>query len=116
MGVKTGKNDMAVHTALVNRFFLNIVYIFTARVMIMPIYEFKCMKCNHFFEILVMSSDEKHEMECPKCKSPNFERVMSTTNYAMGAGGSSGASGPKVENRTCSSGSCTTYDLPGHAK
>ena len=55
----------------------------------MPIYEFKCLECNEYFEILVARVDEDVAMECPKCHAENFERVMSTTNYAMGAGGGS---------------------------
>jgi hypothetical protein len=31
-------------------------------------------------------------------------------------GSSRDASGPAVTNRTCSSGSCSTYELPGHSK
>ena len=81
----------------------------------MPIYEFKCLQCEEFFELLVMGSDENNEMNCPKCKSENFERVLSSTNYSMTGGGpSSGAnSGTSAQTRTCSSGSCTTYNIPG---
>ncbi len=79
----------------------------------MPIYEFKCLKCEEFFELLVMSDDEETKMACPKCKTEDFERVMSTTNYAM-TGGSSGAGTESgTTTRSCSSGSCTTYDIPG---
>ena len=56
----------------------------------MPIYEFKCLKCDEFFELLVMGNDEKSTMHCPKCKSEDFERVLSTTNYSMPGGGGSG--------------------------
>jgi len=78
----------------------------------MPIYEFKCLKCSHVFELLVMNSDDRVEMCCPQCRSENFERIISTTSYSMAAG-SSGARA-SAQTRTCSSGSCTTYDLPGH--
>ena len=78
----------------------------------MPIYEFKCLKCENFFELLIMNDEETLELGCPKCKSDEFERVMSATNYAMGAG--SGAKpGLSSTSRTCSGGSCTTYDIPG---
>ena len=81
----------------------------------MSLYEFKCLKCNDLFEILVMGQDQEAEMKCPKCKSEEFERILSTTNYAMGdtAAGSSKGS---VQNRKCSGGSCTTYELPGHSR
>lgn len=77
----------------------------------MPIYEFKCLACNHVFELLVMNSDEV-EMTCPQCQSENFERIISNTHYSM-TGGSPGT-GASSQTRTCSSGSCTTYDIPGH--
>ena len=80
----------------------------------MPIYEFKCLTCEEYIEILVMNTkDEKMEMKCPKCGGENLERIMSTTNFSMGTGSSSSKSGPSTENRTCSSGSCTSWNLPG---
>ncbi|MDM8522514.1 zinc ribbon domain-containing protein [Desulfococcaceae bacterium HSG8] len=78
----------------------------------MPIYEFKCLKCEDFFELLVMNDSEQVELRCPKCESESFERVLSSTNYAMGTGGSGGG-GVTSQTRKCSSGSCTTYDIPG---
>jgi putative FmdB family regulatory protein len=78
----------------------------------MPLYEFKCLKCEHFFEILVMNDKDQIEMKCPQCKSEAFERVLSTTSYAMGSG-SGGSKGVSSQSRTCSGGSCTTYDIPG---
>jgi len=78
----------------------------------MPIYEFKCLKCQEYFELLVMSQDEELELRCPKCKSEEFERIISTTNYSMGSGSGAGQKGG-VNTRQCSSGSCTTYDIPG---
>ena len=78
----------------------------------MPIYEFKCLKCEAFFEFLVMGKDEKAEMKCPQCDSEDFERVISTTSHTINAtpGGQEGTS---TQTRTCSSGSCTTYTIPG---
>jgi len=77
----------------------------------MPIYEFKCLKCNKAFEMLQMGSEDK-ECKCPHCGGPDFERIMSTTNFAVSSGGG-GKKGVSVENRSCSSGSCTTWDIPG---
>lgn len=81
----------------------------------MPIFEFRCLKCNEVFEILLMSSEDEAEMKCPHCASEEFERVMSTTSYAMGfAKGES--RGPTVESRECASGTCTSWNFPGHSK
>ncbi len=80
----------------------------------MPIYEFKCSECEEYFEILVMKNEEQVEMKCPKCESANFERILSTMSYAMGAGsGFGGQQGVSTQTRNCSSGSCTTYEIPG---
>jgi len=75
----------------------------------MPIYEFKCSKCEEVFELLLLKEDEVGA--CKKCGSGEFERIMSSTNYAMGAGG--GGAKVSAKTRSCSSGSCTTYDIPG---
>jgi putative FmdB family regulatory protein len=79
----------------------------------MPIFEFKCLKCNEFFEVLVMNNqNDQMEMKCPKCRSEEFERVLSTTSHTIGSGGPQ-KQGVSVQNRNCSSGSCTTYEIPG---
>lgn len=80
----------------------------------MPIYEFRCLTCNEYFELLIMNQDEQVEMKCAKCGGEEIERVLSTTSYAMGDGGS--PANPSVQTRNCSSGSCTTIDLPGHSR
>lgn len=82
----------------------------------MPIYEFKCLSCDEFFEILVMNSDDKKEMKCPKCNSPELERVVSSTNYAMASSSSQENKGSYKQERKCSSGSCTTYTVPGESR
>ncbi len=81
----------------------------------MPIYEFKCLKCDEFFEWLSMKMDEKNEVKCPKCGSENFERILSSTNYSMDNHSSTGK-GPSAQTRTCSGGTCTTYDIPGSSR
>ena len=81
----------------------------------MPIYEFKCNQCQEFFEILIFKSDDDKTVKCPKCASSSFERVLSSTNYAMDAGAGR-TSGSSQTTRTCSSGSCTTYEIPGHTR
>ncbi len=80
----------------------------------MPIYEFKCLKCNEFVEFLFVQQDDEAELKCPKCDSFELERVLSSTNYNMG-NASGGAGKPSSQTRTCGGGSCTTYDIPGPA-
>jgi len=80
----------------------------------LPIYEFKCLKCEKFIEILVVNSDDKVEMKCPECSSKELERVLSATSYSVGAdGGAGGGGSASSKTRTCSGGSCTTYEIPG---
>lgn len=81
----------------------------------MPIYEFKCLKCEEFIELLVMKQDEEIEIKCPKCEGRDLERILSSTNYSMGNGSGAGQ-GAKTQTRTCGSGSCTTYEIPGHTR
>ena len=82
----------------------------------MPIFEFKCSDCEEFFETLFMSGDDQKEIKCPKCSSFAVERVVSATNYVMGGSGASKNQGVGKQTRQCSSGSCTTYTVPGEAK
>ncbi|MFZ1987155.1 MAG: zinc ribbon domain-containing protein [Desulfatitalea sp.] len=84
----------------------------------MPIYEFKCLKCHEYVEILVMGAqDSQVEMKCSQCGSENLERILSTTNFNLAGGGSTAAaSGPSTQARSCSGGSCTTWNLPGHSR
>lgn len=83
----------------------------------MPIYEFKCSKCEEFFEVVVMGSKEKKMTGCQKCKSNQFERVVSKTNFSMGNSASAGHSkGVQTQERSCSGGSCKTYTVPGESR
>ncbi len=75
----------------------------------MPIYEFKCLKCNECFEILFAGSRDSAELKCAKCDSRDVERVLSSTNFSVSGGGESAG----ARTHTCASGSCTTYDIPG---
>lgn len=80
----------------------------------MPIYEFKCLECENIFEFLLINPGETLEMKCAKCSSEKIERVLSTTNYSVGTSGANMS--PKAQTRSCSSGSCTTIDLPGYSR
>ena len=77
----------------------------------MPIYEFKCLKCNECFEILFTSVQDTAELKCTKCDCQEIERVLSSTNFSVSSG--SGSTGASAQTRSCSSGSCSTFDIPG---
>ncbi|MHB8158170.1 MAG: FmdB family zinc ribbon protein [Desulfocucumaceae bacterium] len=78
----------------------------------MPIYEFRCLECGNVFEKLFVKPDEKAEISCPKCQSESFERIISSSNYVMGAGKS--GKRPSVTTKSCGSESgCTTLEIPG---
>lgn len=81
----------------------------------MPIYEFRCLKCDEYLELLVMNSDEEIDLKCRTCNSKDMERIISTTSYSMGSE-SGKSTGLNTQSRTCSGGSCTTYEIPGHAR
>jgi putative FmdB family regulatory protein len=81
----------------------------------MPIYEFRCLKCNECFEFLSMNQDDQVELRCPKCKSEDFERVLSAAGHSMGCGSTENSSA-QTQTRSCPSGTCTTYNLPGHSR
>jgi putative FmdB family regulatory protein len=79
----------------------------------MPIYEFRCLQCGKVFELLKMKKeDESMEMKCPKCSSPEVERVLSTINVGTSVRGSKAKSTVK----SCSSGSCSTIEVPGPSR
>ncbi|WAC08288.1 MAG: zinc ribbon domain-containing protein [Thermodesulfobacteriota bacterium] len=80
----------------------------------MPIYEFICLECKNIFELLAVKKGDLLEIKCPSCDSDNLERAMS--KIATTSGGNSGKKQTPVENRSCSSGTCSTITLPGHTK
>jgi putative FmdB family regulatory protein len=82
----------------------------------MPIFEFKCSDCEEFSEFLFMKSGEEQEMKCPKCGSFALERVVSVTNFSMSGSGSGNKAKVSKQERNCSSGSCSTYTIPGESR
>ena len=52
-----------------------------SRGVLMPLFEYKCRKCSHEFEALVVGS---RRPVCPKCKSDDLEKKVSS--FGMGAG------------------------------
>lgn len=69
----------------------------------MPIYEFRCARCDREFEKLVFNSSEK--IACPGCKSKKVSRMMSAFAFSSGGKFKSTASSSCTG---CSSTSCST--------
>jgi putative FmdB family regulatory protein len=63
----------------------------------MPIFEYRCNKCNNKFEILHKSSVNQQEIICPNCNSTENQKLFST--FASTGFSSSSSSG-------CESGNC----------
>jgi putative FmdB family regulatory protein len=63
----------------------------------MPIYEYKCKSCDAEFEMIVFSSSNDRDVECPECGKNTAEKMISKT-ARMGAGCGD----------SCSASSCVT--------
>ena len=70
----------------------------------MPIYEFKCTKCDKEFESIVFRSDER--IECPDCDCKDVERMMSACSFKSSGGVSSSAGSSSCAG--CASTNCST--------
>jgi putative FmdB family regulatory protein len=44
----------------------------------MPIYEYKCGKCDHKFDALQKIGEDGKDLRCPKCGTDNPTKVFST--------------------------------------
>lgn len=72
----------------------------------MPIYEYKCSKCNKVFECLVIGSRE--DIACPDCSGTDVERLMSACSFKSGGTYSSPSTGGGSSCSGCSSTNCST--------
>ncbi|MBN1833795.1 MAG: zinc ribbon domain-containing protein [Deltaproteobacteria bacterium] len=70
----------------------------------MPIYEYKCQKCDGVFEHLVFRNDDP--VFCPDCKDDCVERLMSACSFKSDSGYSSSATSSGCA--SCSSKNCST--------
>jgi putative FmdB family regulatory protein len=59
----------------------------------MPIYEFKCNKCEKIFEQLIFSSDEEEKLACPSCGQSDTSRLMSSFSSGSPSSGKGLSSG-----------------------
>ena len=59
----------------------------------MPIYEYKCCKCSHQFEMIHGATEKESKITCPKCGAANPQRIMSAFSCGGAKGVDSGAGG-----------------------
>ena len=52
----------------------------------MPIYEYKCSKCEHQFEVIQRFSDNPIE-SCPKCNKKSVKKLVSAPSFRLKGGG-----------------------------
>ncbi len=75
----------------------------------MPLFEYRCGKCNHLFEELI-TGDRDQKVACPSCGSEETQKRMSAIGgIAMGRSSSSpscGIGGGCSSAGSCSSGMC----------
>ena len=74
----------------------------------MPIYEYKCNKCEKVFETLVLGNDVP---ACPACSSQDLSRLLSACGFVTRNGAGSGgdtASAPTTSSSSCSGCSATS--------
>jgi hypothetical protein len=80
----------------------------------MPLYEFICHECENIFELLATKEGDLVEIKFPTYDSDNLERVMSKgwkPQVVIQA-----KKQTLVENRSCSSGTCSMTTLPDHTR
>jgi putative FmdB family regulatory protein len=69
----------------------------------MPLFEYKCTKCNSKFEVLHKSANNIESVECPECHSAETKKLLSTFS-AAGFSSTGSSYSPSAE--TCETGSC----------
>jgi len=73
----------------------------------MPLYEFRCEKCENVFERLCPVGSNGKGLKCPECGAGRLRRLMSVFSARV----SGERDGPAMSGSscsTCTSGSCAT--------
>ena len=53
----------------------------------MPIYEYRCNKCNNKFELFQSVGASNENLICPACNEPKPERIFSVFGSGSSGGG-----------------------------
>jgi putative FmdB family regulatory protein len=88
----------------------------------MPIYEYKCVECDHQLEKLQKISDDPLT-DCPECGKPSLKKMISAAGFRLKGGGwyetdfktggkKNVAESDKSSKDSSSSGSCGTGACP----
>ena len=68
----------------------------------MPIYEFRCLKCEADFEAIVFGKNDK--VTCPTCNGDKLERLMSSFGFKSGGSrGNENSVSPSASSSGCAS-------------
>ncbi|MCK5505222.1 MAG: zinc ribbon domain-containing protein [Thermodesulfovibrionia bacterium] len=51
----------------------------------MPVYEYKCLKCNKIFSLLQSLSPVDNNTECPRCSSKEVKKIFSSFSCRSGS-------------------------------
>ena len=68
----------------------------------MPIFEYKCSKCESKFEILTKSSND-NRISCPECDSSKVKKLFSAFSASTGS--------VSYSDNSCATGNCNV-DVP----
>lgn len=60
----------------------------------MPIFEYRCEKCDHTFEKLVFSGDTE-TVRCPECGSEQVKKLISAFSFMGASIGTCASDAPK---------------------
>ena len=53
----------------------------------MPIYEYKCPKCGHKFELMRSFNQAHQDAMCPRCQEPARRILSRFASFSVGEGG-----------------------------
>ena len=67
----------------------------------MPVYEFKCNKCNITFEEYFKSASEQKTLFCPSCRSEHVEKIFSVFGASGTGNGNPAPAGNKAGGGGC---------------